>query len=33
MFESVLKFQSVLKSVTHFENILEKSVENRKKAC
>ena len=27
------KFQSVLKSVTHFENILKKSVENCKKAC
>ena len=28
-----ITFQSVLKSVTHFENILKKSVENCKKAC
>ena len=33
MFESVLEFQSMLKSVMHVESILEKSVENYKKAC
>ena len=33
MFKSVLKFQSMLKSVMHVESILKKSVENYKKAC
>ena len=32
MFESVLKIQSMLKSVMHVESILKKSVENYKKS-